>query len=613
MESKIYLRRYRVCPDDIGLPIVIRRSTSEATFKAEDLASSQDVAVQVIPVGNMPEAAREKLGAEAALAKELAHANIPALKDFGFEGEQLIYVTEYFEGTTAEEWVKLHGPLPIAAALRVGLQLVGALAAATFHGIYHPALNPANVMLVPGQTPEGEWPLVKLLNFVSVAPNFSTSEATAAGVSEAVNFASPEQLQNGEVDFRSEMYSLGCTLWFLLSGLPPLAGGATVESARNVPESVRELLASMLAVDPDQRPLDPVLLQERMQDCLAQSVPRETVASKLGFPVPPVSAPVEPQTRRALPMKALALAALLVAIAALGAVVLSGHFRSRDVSKIGVPIGVPTSSAAPVVAEQKTVPHEAASVPPATAAASEPPVLTSTAKAPDEEEDASDSASTTAAPSSSDVESTSRVATNERTPPTPEATQPKAVPAKTHEPARIVAENKPARPEAPQPAPPSEGPADNETSAKSEEGEAVTTYAKSASAPNERPAAPNDTKREEAEPVRTEDEEAPRTARASSNESPREKRTIAKAARRTPRRSQEVADSNMPPVPRGAVRAQFLGTTPDGELVFGLPSEERGYVTPRESTRERRARRHNRRVIETVDGVPVLPALPPDE
>src|SRR3982750_4011323 len=99
MESKIYLRRYRLCPDDIGLPIVIRRSTSEATFKAEDVTSKEDVAVQVVPGGNVPHAAREKLAAEATVAKKLAHPNIPALKDFGFEGEQLVYVTESFEGT----------------------------------------------------------------------------------------------------------------------------------------------------------------------------------------------------------------------------------------------------------------------------------------------------------------------------------------------------------------------------------------------------------------------------------------------------------------------------------------------------------------------------------
>src|SRR4051812_26909121 len=386
MESKTYLQRYRLCPDDIGLPVVIRRSTSEATFKGEDLQSSADVAVQIIPVGNLREPVREKLGEEATLAKELAHTNIPALKDFGFEGEQLIYVTEYYEGTTADEWVKTHGPLPVGAALRVGLQMVSALAAATFQGIYHHALNPSNIMLVPGQTPEGEWPLIKVLNFVGVAPTFTQSAASAAGVSEAINFASPEQVQNGEVDFRSEMYSLGCTLWFLLSGLPPLAGAATVESARNVPGPVRELLVRLLALDPSERPLDPIALQEEMRECLAQSGKREGVAAKLGFPVPPTNTPVNAVPRRPLPVKALALAALLLTIAALAAIILPRAFRSRDVAEIGVPIGVPSPSAAPVVAnEEASTPVAAATAAPVAAApGAEPPVLTSTAKAPDD-------------------------------------------------------------------------------------------------------------------------------------------------------------------------------------------------------------------------------------
>jgi hypothetical protein len=63
----------------------------------------------------------------------------------------------------------------------------------------------------------------------------------------------------------------------------------------------------------------------------------------------------------------------------------------------------------------------------------------------------------------------------------------------------------------------------------------------------------------------------------------------------------------MPPMPRGAVRAEYLGTTPDGNLVFGLPSEQRGYVAP-----ERR--RRSRRPVDVLDAEPaVLPALPPDD
>jgi hypothetical protein len=69
----------------------------------------------------------------------------------------------------------------------------------------------------------------------------------------------------------------------------------------------------------------------------------------------------------------------------------------------------------------------------------------------------------------------------------------------------------------------------------------------------------------------------------------------------------------MPPVPRGAVRAEYLGTTPDGNLVFGLPSSERGYVAPAESRRRSR-RAQPPSDVQVLPAEPaVLPALPPDD
>ena len=302
MQSKTYLNRYRLHADELGLPLVLRRTATEATFKAQDLASNQDVALQVIPVGHLSLVAREQLGREALDAKKLSHINIPALQEFGLDGDHFVYVTDYFEGTTAEEWVKAHGPIPVGAVLRIASQSVSALAAAAFHGIFHHAFNPANIMLVPGQTNEGEWPLIKVLNLAGLAPKFSRSQASAAGVAEPINFASPEQLETGTVDFRSEIYSLGCTLWFLLSGVPPLAGATTVEHASGVPGPVRRLLARMLAENPEERPLDPIALQDEIRSCLGQAERREAVASKIGLPMASTTTPLNTAPRRAIPV-----------------------------------------------------------------------------------------------------------------------------------------------------------------------------------------------------------------------------------------------------------------------------------------------------------------------
>ena len=205
MEAKIYLERYRLYLDPIGLPVVIRRSASEATFKAEDTIERRDVALQVVSVTTLRSVVREQLEAEAKSAQRIQDINIPVLHDFGIVDGQIIYVTEYFDGITADEWIKTRGPMPVGVVLRIAQQVVHASSVSTFHGIVHHAINPSNIMLVPGQTPDAEWPLIKVLNFVGVAPDLSPSENPQS--SDAINFASPEQLQTGSVDFRSQMYT----------------------------------------------------------------------------------------------------------------------------------------------------------------------------------------------------------------------------------------------------------------------------------------------------------------------------------------------------------------------------------------------------------------------
>ena len=153
--------------------------------------------------------------------------------------------------------------MPLGPVLRIASQVVSALAAAGVHRIVHRAINPSNLVLVPGQTAQGEWPLVKVLHFVGVAPTFSGTNVSAAVLDKSLPYVSPEQLQHGTVDFRSEMYSLGGTMWFLLTGVPPLVAPkgpiAVVPATAGgkvsaMPKKVRRLLAQMLSTDPEARP-----------------------------------------------------------------------------------------------------------------------------------------------------------------------------------------------------------------------------------------------------------------------------------------------------------------------------------------------------------------------
>jgi serine/threonine protein kinase len=357
MDSKIFWGKYRVAAEE--MQAVGEIADSPLTYEAEEIDSGKKVRIDVVPAGSLKTAVRERLEAEAIAAKKLSHVNIAALCDFGVEDNHLVYVTEDLEGTSAEEWVNAHGPMPAGPVLRIASQVSSALGAAAFHGINHHAINPSNLVLVPGQTAEGEWPLVKVLHFVGVAPTLSGTDVAVAAFDKSLHYASPEQIQKGTVDFRSELYSLGATMWFLLTGAPPLmapagamaappaTNGVAAEKINAMPKKVRLLLAKMLAVNPETRPCDPLVFYQQLQDCLHQVERRETMARKFGIPS---FSPADISGRRRVPVKTLALAALFLAIATIGAVVVSGYLRHgrivRAEEPIGKPIGVREASAA---------------------------------------------------------------------------------------------------------------------------------------------------------------------------------------------------------------------------------------------------------------------------
>ena len=168
MDNKIFLGKYRISASEISAAGEL--TDSPLAYEGQEIESGKKVVVEVVPAAALKPAVREKLEAEAEAAKKLNHVNIPALYDFGVEDDHLVYVTEDFEGTLAEEWVNAHGPMPVGPVLRIAAQVVSALGAAAVQRISHHAINPSNLVLVPGQTAEGEWPLIKVLHFVGVAP-----------------------------------------------------------------------------------------------------------------------------------------------------------------------------------------------------------------------------------------------------------------------------------------------------------------------------------------------------------------------------------------------------------------------------------------------------------
>lgn len=345
MEWTTFAEHYRLCGKGDGFPRELSRTGGAIIYKAKDIRSGEPVTLELIPISSVDPVARERFEEQARAAQLLDHINIAKVYAFGVEEDHFVLVSEYLEGETADSWIAEDGPMGLDAVLRIALQVVSALSAASFHRLTHPAIWPSNLMIVPGPIAEGGWPFIKLVNFALNGFN----PACHSRETREAQFASPEQLQHGTVDFRSEIYSLGATMCFLLTGAAPSAGTIPLQQFRRFPKRVRNLLAQMLRDNPDERPQDPVGFAEEIRDCLSKVDRRQAFARRFGIPLVSIIPRTSERPRVWVSRRALALAVLALMLAALAAILLPEPIRTvlhrnRTIETIGVPIGVPEAS-----------------------------------------------------------------------------------------------------------------------------------------------------------------------------------------------------------------------------------------------------------------------------
>ncbi len=194
-------------------------------FRAHDERLDRDVALKVLPPGTMVEtAARRRFHKEALTLSKLNHPNIATVHDFDTEDGTDFLVEELIEGLSLDAMLA-SGPLSEKEIIHLGSQLAEGLAVAHEHGVIHRDLKPSNVRVTPDAR-------LKILDFglaVMLRGNTSPTAVTESlsetkGLVGTLPYMSPEQLLNGKLDARTDIWATGCILYEMATGRRPFLG-----------------------------------------------------------------------------------------------------------------------------------------------------------------------------------------------------------------------------------------------------------------------------------------------------------------------------------------------------------------------------------------------------
>src|SRR5215470_10380888 len=225
------------CRED-GSLYELGRGAMGVTYRATDTSLQRKVALKIIKtdIAERSADARARFMREARAAAALRQENIATVYQFGMcvETGQYFYAMELIEGETLDERVHRAGPLDARTTIEIAQQVTSALAAAEKHGLVHRDLKPGNLMLV---SPDGENQKVqvKIIDFglaKAIHAEIDPKSLTHDKFVGTPAFASPEQFEHSALDVRSDIYSLGETLWFALTGKTPFSGRSVEEIHR---------------------------------------------------------------------------------------------------------------------------------------------------------------------------------------------------------------------------------------------------------------------------------------------------------------------------------------------------------------------------------------------
>ena len=260
------LGHYEILRHDDGSPFELGRGAMGITYKAFDVDLRRFAALKVISPRYLADGgARSRFLREARAAASVRHPNVASVFQLGTSEEHYFYAMEFVEGETLGNLIKRSTCLDAKLALEIVAQVAAGLEAIHKQNLVHRDIKPSNIMVSSAADGAVSVNIIDL----GLAKTLSESESQEISILGAFvgtpEFASPEQFTGTDVDIRSDLYSLGITLWQMLTGQPPFRGAPNavmnqhlnsplpLEKLRDVPQPVVALIEVLLRKDPARR------------------------------------------------------------------------------------------------------------------------------------------------------------------------------------------------------------------------------------------------------------------------------------------------------------------------------------------------------------------------
>jgi serine/threonine-protein kinase len=323
-------------------------------FRATDEQLGRPVAVKLLLAPDRDPRAAERFHREARAAARLNDPHVVSVYDFGHHGDGFFLVMELVEGRTVADELAEHGPMPKERAIDIVEQAAAGLAAAHREDVVHRDVKPGNLLLTPDGT-------VKVADFgIAHLPGEGTTTLTAAGeIIGSTLYLAPERAAGGQAGKAADVYSLGCVLYQLVTGVPPFTAEHPtailyqhVDAEPAPPSLIRPELGG---------PFEAVLLQMLAKDPAYRPSAAEVAAGSLRAErISPATTPLVPvhQGRRTT-LLAGGIALLAAAVAVITAILLNGNeTRVPPTTDVGPQPSV-TSSTTPAATGTSTRPTQA--------------------------------------------------------------------------------------------------------------------------------------------------------------------------------------------------------------------------------------------------------------